>query len=85
MSRPRLEITSRGVVGPASTVQLDGVDISNALRGLRLNMAVGDVASAELDVMVVETTAVDIEATAHIPPEARDLLIRLGWTPPEDS
>lgn len=82
---PTLEISSKRPVGCDATVRLDGVDISNTLRGLRLSMSCTDVTTVELDVAVIETTELSAEVSAHIPDTTRDLLIRLGWTPPEGS
>lgn len=85
MSWPKLEISSPRAVGCDATVRLDGVDISNTLRGLRLSMSCTDVTTVELDVAVVETTDLSAPVSAHIPAETRDLLVRLGWTPPEET
>lgn len=83
----RLEIADKSGCSASGSVRLDGHDISHALRGLRLNMMVGELNIAELDVDVVavELTSVDAEVKAHIPADTHDLLVRLGWTPPEET
>lgn len=82
----RLEIVTKGPSGDGAVVRLDGTEIQNALRGLSLDMEVGEITTARLDVLVVDTTDFDGDVSAHIPEAARELLIKLGWTPPpEDS
>jgi hypothetical protein len=76
-----LRIVTTGVRG--ATIELDGNDIADAVRGLRLDMHVGAVTVAELDVVVVDQTEIASEVKARIPDGTRSLLIALGWTPPE--
>ena len=78
--RHTLRIGSEGVGG---AVHLDGHDISNALAGVSLHMKSGHLPTAVLDVYVHEMPTGDVrEAHVDLPPATRDLLVRLGWTPP---
>jgi hypothetical protein len=80
-ARPgKLHITSDGV---ASRVRLDGEDISRALVGVRLNLGVGVLPQATLDVLVHDLTT-ETEGQVVLPEATRDLLVRLGWTPPAE-
>lgn len=76
----KLRISSDGIVG---NVQLDGQDVSHALAGLKLRMAAGELPQATLDVLVHDLST-EVEARVVIPQETRDLLVRLGWTPPAE-
>lgn len=72
--------------GPiTSKIELDGNDISNAVQGLKLDMAGGCIPRVELDVIVLDATSHEIDGViAYIPGEARELLLKLGWTPPPE-
>lgn len=79
-----LEISGVPALGTCK-VLLDGTDVADALRGLTLDMgAHDDLPTATLDVLVTELPGVDTEVRAVIAPEAHDLLVRLGWTPPTE-
>jgi hypothetical protein len=74
-----VRFTSDGVSG---AVTVDGVDVSSAVRGVRINASAGELVSVELDVIAVEVDMVGAETDVLLPDATRDLLIRLGWTPP---
>jgi hypothetical protein len=79
----RLAITATGV-GTAE-VLLNGQDIANALTGLTLDMGVGKVPTATLDLLLIDTTKVqDAETRIFIPDATREALLALGWTPPTE-
>lgn len=83
---PRLEIICDGHI-PAGTakVVLDGQEIQNALRGVTLTMGMHEV-TAHLDLAVTEFTRFEgSDVQIQIRDEVRDLLIRHGWTPPDES
>lgn len=81
----RLKITADGPLPVKGVmVSLDGAEIQNELRGLRLHMAADRITTVELDVSVVDMTEVDTEVKAFIPAGTRDLLIKIGWTPPAE-
>lgn len=78
----RLEISGTPAGGDCK-VRLDGQEVQRALRGLSLDMRDHDeLPTATLDVMVVEVPGVDTRVQAVVAPEAHELLVRLGWTPP---
>lgn len=62
-------------------VEIDGVDVSAHIIGLRIDAPVGETARAEVDLAVFE---VEAEADyVYLAPRTAGLLKRLGWTPPE--
>jgi hypothetical protein len=69
--------------GPGAQVELDGQNIANVLTGLTLRMGVGEIPTATLDLVVFDLGA-EAEVRFEVPDECRDLLVRLGWTPPAE-
>lgn len=65
-----------------ATVELDGVDVSKAVCGLTMKMKAGHLPNVVLEVLVLDLST-ESEADARIPDETRELLLKLGWTPPE--
>lgn len=65
-----------------ATVILDGQNISKGLRGYEISHMSPGRPAVNLHPAVFERTTVDLEADVYISPEASDLLIRMGWTPP---
>ena len=66
-------------------VELDGRNINKAIRSYTIY---GDARGAPEVTLEIAATEVAIEAASariHLTQEARDLLIRFGWTPPEES
>ncbi|MFF9271140.1 hypothetical protein [Streptomyces rochei] len=81
-TRPgKLRIVSTG--GPGAQVEVDGENIASILTGLTLRMGVGDMPTATLD-LVVYDLGTEAEVRFEVPDECRDLLVRLGWTPPAE-
>lgn len=72
----------KGATG--GTVMLDGEDISDGVRGLTLEAAVGEVTRVTLDIPVVVTSEAADNVEVFMPDQTRDLLIKLGWTPPSE-
>jgi len=72
--------------GPGQAhVEVNGHDISTALRGLSLELSVGNLPKVELDLCVVDVTDFAMtEVQLHIPDDVRDALVKLGWTPPPE-
>jgi hypothetical protein len=65
-------------------VELDGHDIARALVGVTVQLTGDPVATATLDVVAEELPAEFGEVKAYLPDATRDLLVRLGWTPPAE-
>lgn len=64
-------------------VELDGQDISNAVRGLYVDMRAGHVPQVTLDLVVIDVTELGAErAQVLIDPSTRELLRAAGWMPP---
>lgn len=70
--------------GHASRVHLDGEDISNALVGVRVHLTPGSVPMATLDLALWEVPTELDQVLVEVPEKTRDLLVRLGWTPPAE-
>ncbi|WP_020116817.1 hypothetical protein [Streptomyces canus] len=69
--------------GPGWTAELDGQDIAPALRSLSLSVDSSPVATARLD-LVIEDVSTHAEVDVWMPDATKDLLVRLGWTPPAE-
>ncbi|MEU6709989.1 hypothetical protein ABZ897_00805 [Nonomuraea sp. NPDC046802] len=68
-------------------VELDGHDLSRALRGITIRCEAGHRPSVDLDLKVdaIEVTQLavrDPQILLAMPDEAKAALIALGWTPP---
>lgn len=77
-----LRISGTGMPG-GTTVELDGRDVSRYLRGAIVRLDAGHLPTVTLDVVVHDLSAETAETHVVIPDETRELLTRLGWTPPE--
>lgn len=85
MSRtPRTLKISTPTDRPGQVIEFDGVDISRALIGLTLNIRAGDMPTAVLDVVAEELPTQLDEVRAYLPDATKELLVRLGWTPPAE-
>ena len=65
-------------------VLVDGQDVSNAIRGVTIRAAVGEMTTAELDVIAPAGITFDGPARITITPEVRAIMLAAGWTPPTD-
>lgn len=83
-SQPRTLRISTPTDRGGQVVELDGVDISRSLIGLSLNIRAGDMPSVVLDVIAEEVPTELAEVHAYLPDATRELLVRLGWTPPAE-
>ena len=82
--RHRLQVETEGP-GRARLL-LDGQDISHGVTDLVVRLGVGEVARAELDLVLLDTTRIDSPDTEiTIPISTHEALVALGWTPPEDA
>jgi hypothetical protein len=69
--------------GMKAKVELDGQDISSALRGLSVRYDAQEIPTAVLDVMVHHAGEISADGVhVVIPAATADLLVQLGWTPP---
>lgn len=68
------------------SIALDDQEIATALTGLTLNFAPGQPPRAVLDIAALRDDAevTDVESTVVLPPATHDLLVKLGWTPPQE-
>lgn len=64
-------------------VHLDDHDISTSLRGLSFAVNEQEWPRVTLDVIVWDLQETELDVIASVPDDTRDLLIRLGWTPPK--
>jgi hypothetical protein len=80
MTVHRLRLTNDG---PNTFVALDGQSISHLLLGAKITFQPGQLPVAELDVFT-HLGEVDGQVHVRVPHETRELLVKLGWTPPPD-
>lgn len=67
-----------------AVVELDGLDIAPCVLGMELSFRGGDLPTARLDLALFDVTPVDSEdVVVLLDDRTRDLLVSLGWTPPE--
>ncbi|MDG4796216.1 hypothetical protein [Micromonospora sp. WMMD1082] len=78
----RAEIEVNGIGG--GRVALDGKDVSGGVHGFTVTAALGEVTRLELDLSLFDVTTFDSAQTEVLIPEAtRELLVGLGWIPPD--
>ena len=66
------------------TIHLDDTDISNAVRGIDVRLRPGDFPEVTLELGVTEIYRLSAEEPdVLIDGHVRDVLIKLGWTPPQ--
>ncbi|WP_405531513.1 hypothetical protein OG592_27035 [Streptomyces avidinii] len=78
----KLRLTGSGLPG-GTQVELDGVDMAPGLTGVTLRIGVDDKPQAILDVLLWELDTELDGVQFVVPPKTREVLIQLGWTPPE--
>lgn len=80
----KLRLTGSGLPGD-TRVELDGVDVARGLKGLTLTLdaADDDRPRAVLDVLLWELDTELDGVQFAVPSKTREVLIQLGWTPPE--
>lgn len=83
-SQPRTLRISTPTDRGGHVVELDGVDVSRALLGLTLTVRAGDMPSVALDVIAEEIPTELAEVRVYLPDATKELLVRLGWTPPAE-
>ena len=79
----RLRLGGTGLPG-GTQIELDGVDIAHAVTGLSLHIGVDNLPTAVFDVALRELDTDLEQPRVTVPDETRDLLVRLGWTPPAE-
>ncbi|MFI1030747.1 hypothetical protein [Streptomyces sp. NPDC020951] len=67
-----------------ATVEIDGQDVSDAVRGFTLRGETGHVHQLTLDLFLTTGGEIDGNTEVHIPAATAALLVDLGWTPPDD-
>lgn len=66
------------------TVELDGVDVSRAIRGVRIDATATELPQVTLDLAVFEIEVDAENSRVHVSDEAAALLVELGWQRPHD-
>lgn len=67
-------------------IEVDGHDISTAVRGVDVRLRAGELPIVDLDLVVHEVQRLEMaEAEVVIDSDVRDALITLGWTPPKET
>lgn len=65
-----------------ASIMMDGVNVADAVRGVRVDMRAGDLSQVELDLVIINVSLDLAHPQILIPAATRHLLIELGWTPP---
>ncbi|MFE7099762.1 hypothetical protein [Streptomyces erythrochromogenes] len=77
-----MQHTARLALHPSGgTVEIDGQDVSHAVRSIELTQTVGSPPQFTIDLNVHEVEMHGV-ADIRLPHEVQDLLVALGWTPP---
>lgn len=76
-----MRITTQGFRG---AVEVDGVDLSDGIRGLTVRLGAGQLPQVELDLIIVDLELEGDDSRLIIPEATRAALIALGWTAPEE-
>lgn len=74
----------RSEKGLGHRVELDGHDIAHLILGLTIAIKGGEMSTATLNLVLDEIPTETDDVRVHLPQETRDLLVRLGWTPPAE-
>lgn len=77
-----LRISGSGLPG-GTKVELDGQDVSNSLTGLTFRIGLESRPTAVLDIVLRDLSVAVENPGLVVPGATRELLIQLGWTPPE--
>ncbi len=64
------------------TVEIDGQDVANSVRALRLTAGVGEATELTLDVHPRRAAEFEGEAFVRLNPEFEDFLTLIGWKAP---
>jgi hypothetical protein len=69
--------------GPGKgTVEIDGANIANSVRSLRLTAGVGEITELTLDVHLRKVAEFEGDAFVRLTSDFEDFLTTLGWRPP---
>ncbi len=83
MSRVSAHVVLPAIPGVGTKVEVGGFDLTNAVRAVRIDSAVGQVTELYLDLVILESTTFDGEVVVQLPDATHEALVKLGWTPPE--
>ncbi|PRX95592.1 hypothetical protein [Allonocardiopsis opalescens] len=65
-------------------ITIDGAEVPrDIISGLALTAEPGDAPRLTLDVLALDLAEIEGTADVHLPDATQELLVRLGWTPPE--
>jgi len=78
MNHVRITTTAHG----GGTVEVDGTDVANSVRSLRLSAGVGELTELTLDVLPREVAEFEGDAFVRLDSGFEHFLTQLGWTPP---
>jgi hypothetical protein len=79
----RLRLGGTGLPG-GTQIELDGEDIARSVTGLSLYISTDNRPTAVVDVVLHEMDTDLDNPRVIVPEKTRDLLVRLGWTPPAE-
>lgn len=78
MNHVRITTSATGT----GTVEIDGQDVANSVRALRLSAGVGELTELTLDVVPRQVAEFEGEAFVRLTGEFEEFLTMLGWSPP---
>jgi hypothetical protein len=81
-NRHRVELTSEN--GTTANLLLGGKDVGGSVLGLEFQVGYGKAPRLYLDIAAYPLSVDFHEAAVYLTDETSDLLIQLGWTPPEE-
>lgn len=77
-----VRITPQGC-GITSKVEVDGHDISRAVRRVQVDLTAGHIPEVDIELAVLDVAPFEVEsAQVLISPDVHDALVKLGWKPP---
>jgi hypothetical protein len=79
----RLRLAGTGLPG-GTRIELDSKDITCSVAALSVHVGVDHLPTAVLDVILHELDTELENPRVIVPEKTRDLLVRLGWTPPAE-
>lgn len=89
MSRVWIDLNTKGL----GSVIIDGIDVSNLVGDVRVDAPAGDRPTVHLTLasgvvgLALATGVVGLlaDAAVELDEQTRELLVHLGWTPPEEA
>lgn len=82
MSTASIRVGAVAGVSKGDRIEINGHDITTAVRRMTLAAEVGELTTLTLDLGATQGVVFDGEVNVHLAEAARNALLALGWTPP---